>query len=549
MEKRFFVTLLFTIVLFFFSCDTNAINGRLKHRSPFDDVVELSAHEAINAVSLSWREDLAADTYLLMRSIYTGSGDFDFLPVYKGVDLMYTDKDIEMSLTYVYRLDKQRGAKVFEGKKYSYYSRPLPFPGAIAAQSINGGLSVYLTWAIDANADKYIVLRTASGIGGVDFSDEYVTEKYEFTNTYSYIDNTIDVEQSYAYRLDKVRGGHIFEGTEITFFEKSRSDPFPGVITAQSLNNGKAAYLTWEADFGADEYRVMRAINDGSPLVFKELEDMKDNFYLQGPYSALDTGLLDDTGYLYRLDKRRGVNWLIGIDITLFSRTRPMPLSSSPFVESFRADGNILIRWDYDEGADAYILRRKFDSVASSDFEVVYEGLELEYLDKNMNAENLDRFVYVLSKARNGVSGWSGVEALGVACRTQPDNHEPNDTEAQATLLETFRVANIYCFGFSAPYTFLEDIDWFKVNVPPGKSANIAVQYPNESYCSYFLLYIPYKETRPIVHDVAFKVLNDDVVQREVAFAIIPNRSKFLTDPSGKGGMVLSYTIIWQSID
>jgi hypothetical protein len=433
------------------------------------------------------------------------------------------------------------------------FRRPDPFPGTITIDNLIEGKSVHLKWEADEGADKYRVMRAVNDGGAVIF-----IERHDGTNGFYYqgattaIDGMLEEDKSYAYRLDKIRGNQIFEGKTVTFLEKARPDPFAGTVKIQNMNNGRSAYITWEEDRGADEYRIMRAINDGTAIVFTERQDGIDGFYYQGVTSAIDSMLEDDKGYFYRLDKKRDGLWIPGLEITIFSRSRPMPIAATPVTESFRADGNIFISWQYDEGADAYLLMRSFDNPLTSSLDPyvpVYEGTELKYLDTNVNDQQTERYVYKLYKVRNGlIYKWDHLVAFGVASKTQEDNHEPNNLETQATLLETYRMGNIYCFGFSIPNTFLEDMDWFKVNVPPGKVANIAVQYTNLANDGYFLLYVPFFETRTITHLVSFSVRNDESVQKDVTFAIIPDRSRFL-QVNGTGGSVAGYTIVWQSID
>jgi hypothetical protein len=327
----------------------------------------------------------------------------------------------------------------------------------------------------------------------------------------------------------------------------TRKEPFPGVITARNLNNGKSAYLTWQEDAGADAYRIMRAINDENPVVFAERENNTDGFSLHGTTAAMDSTLEDDKGYFYRLDKKRDSVWITGKEITAFSRTRMMPVADTPIVRCFRPDGKILISWQYDEGADEYILMRAQDnSLALDPFTAIYRGMELKYLDATVKDDM--RYIYKLYKIRNGIEyRWDDRIGLGVSVRTQEDQHEPNNTEAEATLLETYLLANIYCYGFSTGHV-LEDIDWYKVSIPPGKVANMAVSYDDTVYDTYLLLYIPYFDTRTIIHNTAFQVKNDSRVQKDVAFAIIADKTQFLPINS-TGGKVVGYTITWQSIE
>ena len=138
--------------------------------------------------------------------------------------------------------------------------------------------------------------------------------------------------------------------------------------------------------------------------------------------------------------------------------------------------------------------------------------------------------------------------ALGVAERTNEDTHEPNNIQAQATILDSDLVANLYCYGYSIRDTFLEDIDWYKVNIPPKKNANITVLYTNATNTGWFWLQVPYLPKTAIEHSVAFQVRNDDIIQKYVSFAIVPNHDHFLNS-SGTGGSIQGYQIYLDSIE
>jgi hypothetical protein len=377
--------------------------------------------------------------------------------------------------------------------------------------------------------------------------------KYAVGKAEQYIDNEIEEEKTYAYRLDKERGKRIYEGREVTIYERTRGMPEPGVVKAQTLNGGKSAYLSWEADRGADEYRIMRAADDGGAVVFSEREDGADGFYYQGETTALDSALEDDKGYLYRLDKKRDGAWQIGIEITRFSRTRPYPYGEAPVAESFRPDGYIKVRWHYDEGADQYVLVRRYDDPLHGSLgppETVYAGTGLEYTDVTVNSEQNGRYVYVLRKERNGIEyRWDELRTYAVAVKTQEDGNEPNNLEGEATLLEDYRLGNVYYFAFSEAGRVVSDIDWYKVSIPAGKTANIAVVYGGGGtpYSEYFRLYDPHKELVPIVHNRSFQIKNDGMTQRYKYFALVPDGSKF-AGGGVPGGEVVSYTITWETI-
>lgn len=106
--------------LCFFSCYNNAFNEILFRTvdDPFNDTPIVDSLETENTVYLSWEKDDAADNFCLMRS-------FDTVPlvwscIYKGTATNYTDTDFMNNEKYIYRLDKTRGSKYFEGKNYGY---------------------------------------------------------------------------------------------------------------------------------------------------------------------------------------------------------------------------------------------------------------------------------------------------------------------------------------------------------------------------------------------------------------------------------------------
>ena len=106
--------------LWFFSCYNNAFNEILFRTAddPFDDVPATDSLTTEHTVYLSWKEDDAADNFYLMRSFDAIS--LDWICVYEGKSTSYTDTNLIDNEKYIYRLDKTRGAKCFEGKKYGY---------------------------------------------------------------------------------------------------------------------------------------------------------------------------------------------------------------------------------------------------------------------------------------------------------------------------------------------------------------------------------------------------------------------------------------------
>jgi fibronectin type 3 domain-containing protein len=538
--------------------DEKIFEGReqtVLQRSRTDPFYADLAAESLNngkAAYLTWQDDPGADGYRIMRAVNEGSA-LVFYERIDGTDGFFfqgktsaIDGNLSDDKEYLYRLDKIRGDKVFEGRTQTLLLkiRPDPFYSVVQAQKMNNGKAAYLTWEADPGADGYRIMRADNNGNPLVFNErENGVDGFYLQGATSAIDGTLSDEIEYLYRLDKIRAGRIFEGQEFTVFERTRPDPFYGTIRAQNLNNGKSAYLTWEEDPGADKYRIMRAVNDGGALVFYEREDGMDGFYLQGKTSAIDSQLEDDKGYYYRLDKQRNGVWISGTEITLFSRTRPLPFADTLEAKSFRPDGYIEISWHYDEGADSYRLQRYNDSTGQT--EIVYEGTGLSFTDRTVNSDQNYRYVYTLIKMRNQVS-YNGGRVLAVAVKTLEDVNEPNNDTIQATVLEDYRQGNLFYFRFSTGEE-ITDIDWYKVSVPAGKTANLAVTYTNPANSNCFNLYDPYKEQMAVTHNTNFAIRNDDNVQKYMYFALIPDKAAFL-GLSSQGGTVMSYTITWISI-
>lgn len=113
------IFLIFTS-LSFSSCYNSALDEILFRTTadPFDDVPATDSLTTEHTVYLSWKKDDAADSFCLMRSFDTSPLDWSL--IYEGTATSYTDTDFSDNEKYIYRLDKTRGSKYFEGKKYGY---------------------------------------------------------------------------------------------------------------------------------------------------------------------------------------------------------------------------------------------------------------------------------------------------------------------------------------------------------------------------------------------------------------------------------------------
>ena len=102
------------------SCSDNSFEKMLFRTTedPFYDTPCADSLRLEHTVFLSWREDEGCDTFRLMRSY--DSPTLSFTCIYEGSETSYTDTALNDGFKYIYRLDKTRGTKYFEGKTFAY---------------------------------------------------------------------------------------------------------------------------------------------------------------------------------------------------------------------------------------------------------------------------------------------------------------------------------------------------------------------------------------------------------------------------------------------
>ena len=98
------------------SCANGDISELLRsYDDPSDDTPAARCYEQAHTVSLTWRPDPCADTFILMRAEDDGAEVFE--EVYSGGATKYTDTfpPTDDQRRVLYRLDKVRGTKLFKG--------------------------------------------------------------------------------------------------------------------------------------------------------------------------------------------------------------------------------------------------------------------------------------------------------------------------------------------------------------------------------------------------------------------------------------------------
>ena len=102
------------------SCPNGSAADFLRgYDDPFDDTPTATSYTREYTVFLSWKEDEAADEYILLRA--PDDGKYAFCELYRGTftsfsDTLHSAQDQERLL---YRLDKRRGSRTFCGSEYA----------------------------------------------------------------------------------------------------------------------------------------------------------------------------------------------------------------------------------------------------------------------------------------------------------------------------------------------------------------------------------------------------------------------------------------------
>ena len=114
------LSLLSCMAVLFFSCQNGALEEILFRSmdDPSDDVPKADSLATEHTVYLSWKEDDASDSFRLMRA--SDTAPLSWSCVYEGRATAFMDKNLADNERYIYRLDKTRGQKYFEGKEYGY---------------------------------------------------------------------------------------------------------------------------------------------------------------------------------------------------------------------------------------------------------------------------------------------------------------------------------------------------------------------------------------------------------------------------------------------
>ena len=113
------LTGLFSFCLFCSCTNGNAYDLLRDYDDPFDETPLAVSYVKEYTVYLSWHEDSVTDEYVLLRSF--DDGKYAFKEIYRGLETSFTDNlsSTQEQVRLLYRLDKRRGNRVFNGSEYA----------------------------------------------------------------------------------------------------------------------------------------------------------------------------------------------------------------------------------------------------------------------------------------------------------------------------------------------------------------------------------------------------------------------------------------------
>lgn len=119
-NKNYIIIFLLLSIFCTTGCKTNIFQEELFRTTsdPIDETPLIDSLSREKTIYISWNEDEGADLFRLMKA--SDNANLIFKCIYEGTDTNYTDINLNDNERYIYRLDKIRGTKLFQGKKYAY---------------------------------------------------------------------------------------------------------------------------------------------------------------------------------------------------------------------------------------------------------------------------------------------------------------------------------------------------------------------------------------------------------------------------------------------
>lgn len=220
------------------------------------------------------------------------------------------------------------------------------------------------------------------------------------------------------------------------------------------------------------------------------------------------------------------------------------PFVDAPMVNSFVKENTIYISWLEDKMADFFVLERAEDNVSALLFKEIYRGAGLSFIDTQVTDERI--YQYRLYKQRGNKSNWVSKAVTGIGSGVRMDEHEPNDSEEEATWIGPMRISNLFYYK-AHDGQVVSDEDWYYAAVPAYTRATIIVedyQAGSAGAATHFKIIV--KGGGPasqVINNNGIDLINPDNTEKRIYFKIVADESKFITSSAQAGGAVIQYNI------
>ena len=228
-------------------------------------------------------------------------------------------------------------------------------------------------------------------------------------------------------------------------------------------------------------------------------------------------------------------------------RTMNDPFDDTPSADSLIKEHTVYLSWKEDKGADCFMLMRAADNANVLSFECIYAGLELSYVDSDMT--DGERYIYRLDKKRGEITFTGKNYAFGYSSDCRKDVYENNDTEDKASFLEYDLICNLPCVKFLTQNKVFLDTDWFCIDIPPMRRADIIIKEAGldqnssstNSNQTHLKIQVIGEESHIVNQGDAHEINNTSYETKRFYFKIIPSDTDLFT--SGSYSTVIYYTV------
>lgn len=224
-------------------------------------------------------------------------------------------------------------------------------------------------------------------------------------------------------------------------------------------------------------------------------------------------------------------------------RTTDDPFDDVPETDSTSLEHTVFLSWKEDDACDLFRLMRSYDQTTLS-FSCIYEGKNTHFIDTSLINDNC--YIYRLDKIRGDICFEGNHFAYGYSSDCRKDDKECNDIESMATYLEYDMICNLPCVRYCTNNYESVDNDWFYIEIPPRRSADIIISQHNlqnssQGATTNLKIQVKGSESVSVTQMTANRISNTSYETKRFYFNIFPETTGLLS--SGSCNTVIEYTV------